>query len=226
MEKMKVLDQKACEWLEKMPPHTWVRAFFSEYPKCDILLNNSCEVFNKYILDAREMPILSMLEKIRGQLMTRYYNKQKELDQMQGSVCPKIRKKVLKNAEYANLCFVLPAGHGIFQVQSRDFQYRVDIIAKTCDCRRWNLTGIPCNHAISCLRHERIPAESVLPSCYSTEAFGRAYAFNIWPCRDQTLWEKMNGPEIKPPVYEKKVGRPTKSRRKQPYEVQGNMAQS
>jgi hypothetical protein len=62
-----------------------------------------------------------MLEKIRGQLMTRYYNKQKELDQMQASVCPKIRKKVLKNAKYANLCFVVPAGHGIFQVQSRDF---------------------------------------------------------------------------------------------------------
>ena len=83
------------------------------------------------------------------------------------------------------------------------------------------LTGIPCNHAISCLRHERIPAESVLPACYSTEAFGSAYGFNIWPCRDQTLWEKMDGPEIKPPVYEKKVGRPPKSRRKQPQEVQG-----
>jgi hypothetical protein len=107
MEKMKVLDKKAYEWLEKMPPHTWVRAFFSEYPKCDILLNNSCEVFNKYILDAREMPILSMLEKIRGQLMTRYYNKQKELDQMQGSVCPKIRKKVLKmlNMQTCVLCY-------------------------------------------------------------------------------------------------------------------------
>jgi len=102
-----------------------IRAFFSEYPKCDILLNNSCKVFNKYILDAREMPILSMFEKIRGQLMTRYYNKQKELEQMQGSVCPKIRKKVLKNSEYANLCFALPAGAGVFQVQSRDYQYRV-----------------------------------------------------------------------------------------------------
>jgi hypothetical protein len=114
MEKMKVLDQKAYECLEKMPPHTWVRAFFSEYPKCDILLNNSCEVFNKYILDAREMPILSMLEKIRSQLMSRFYNKYKELEQMQGSVCLKIRKKVLKNAEYANLCFALPAGQGVF----------------------------------------------------------------------------------------------------------------
>jgi hypothetical protein len=30
----------------------------------------------------------------------------------------------------------------------------------------------------------------------------------------------MNGQEIKPLVYEKKVGRPTKSRRKQPFEVQ------
>jgi transposase-like protein len=50
MEKMRLPDQKAFEWLEKMPPNTWVRAFFSTYSKCDILLNNSCEVFNKYIL--------------------------------------------------------------------------------------------------------------------------------------------------------------------------------
>ncbi|CAD6217990.1 unnamed protein product [Miscanthus lutarioriparius] len=61
MEKMKVLNKDAYAWLEKMPPNTWVRAFFSEYPKCDILLNNTCEVFNKYILEARELPILSML---------------------------------------------------------------------------------------------------------------------------------------------------------------------
>ncbi|XP_052134786.1 uncharacterized protein LOC127753347 [Oryza glaberrima] len=32
---------------------------------------------------------------------------------------------------------------------------------------------------------------------------------------------KVNGPEVKPPIYEKKVGRPPKSRRKAPYEVQG-----
>jgi len=31
----------------------------------------------------------------------------------------------------------------------------------------------------------------------------------------------VNCPKVLPPVYEKKVGRPTKSRRKQPHEVQG-----
>jgi hypothetical protein len=61
IEKMKVLNKDAYAWLEKMPPNTWVIAFFSEYLKYDILLNNICEVFNKYILEARELPILTMI---------------------------------------------------------------------------------------------------------------------------------------------------------------------
>jgi hypothetical protein len=37
-------------FVEEMAPNTWCRAFFSEFPKCDILLNNTCEVFNRYCL--------------------------------------------------------------------------------------------------------------------------------------------------------------------------------
>ena len=77
MDKMKLLNKDAHAWLEKMAPTTWVRTFFSEYIKCDILLNNNYEVFNRYILDARELPILSMLQRIKGQLMSRHYNKTK-----------------------------------------------------------------------------------------------------------------------------------------------------
>ena len=84
------------------------------------------------------------------------------------------------------------------------------------------MTGLPCSHAISCLRHERIPTESVVPNCYTIEAFRNAYGFTIWPCADKTEWAKVVGfPKVEPPVYEKKVGRPKKSRRKQPHEVTG-----
>jgi cytochrome c peroxidase len=41
------------------------------------------------------------------------------------------------------------------------------------------------------------------------------------PCSDKTNWLKMNGPHIQPLIYEKKIGRPSKSRRKQPHEIQG-----
>ena len=115
------------------------------------------------------------------------------------NVCPKIRKKRLKNAEYANTCYAVPAGKGIFQVQSGDFQYNVDIVGRHCDCRRWDLTGLPCSHAISCLRHERIPTESVVPHCYSVQAFAEAYGFSIWPCADKSEWFKVVGcPEVLP----------------------------
>jgi len=61
-----------------------------------MFLNNSHEVFNKYILDAREMPILSMIMKIKDQLMNRVYNKQQDVhDKWPGPICPKIRKKIL-----------------------------------------------------------------------------------------------------------------------------------
>ena len=89
------------------------------------------------------------------------------------------------------------------------------------------MTGLPCSHAISCLRHERIPTESVVPNCYTIEAFRNAYGFTIWPCADKTEWAKVVGfPKVEPPVYEKKVGRPKKSSRKQPHEVTGQEGSS
>jgi hypothetical protein len=61
----------------------------------------------------------------------------------------------------------------------------------------------------------------VLPWCYSTQAFSSAYVWNILPCNDKSTWENVGGPEFKPPVYEKRVGRPPKARRKAAQEVGG-----
>ena len=113
MEKMKALNEDANKWLEKMPPNTWVRAYLYEFPKCDILLNNNYEVFNSYILEARELPILSMLERIKCQLMTKHYNKQQELGKdIQGAFCPKIRKKGCKKCRVCKymFCFTIRIG--------------------------------------------------------------------------------------------------------------------
>ncbi|CAN6347796.1 unnamed protein product [Urochloa humidicola] len=65
------------------------------------------------------------------------------------------------------------------------------------------------------------PQESVMPYCYSIEAFLKAYESNIWPCNDKSRWVNVGGAEIRPPVYEKRVGRPPTSRRKAAHEVEG-----
>lgn len=47
MQEMKAFNEEAYVWLNNQVPSTWVRAFQSDLSKCDILLNNNCEVFSK-----------------------------------------------------------------------------------------------------------------------------------------------------------------------------------
>ena len=52
MAKMRVASEKAYKWVEALVPSTWIKAFYREFPKCDMMLNNHSEVFNNYILQA------------------------------------------------------------------------------------------------------------------------------------------------------------------------------
>lgn len=47
MDEMKELSQEAYHYLEAIDPSAWCRAYFHDFPKCDLLLNNHCEVFNR-----------------------------------------------------------------------------------------------------------------------------------------------------------------------------------
>uniref|UniRef100_A0A8R7QPE3 SWIM-type domain-containing protein n=1 Tax=Triticum urartu TaxID=4572 RepID=A0A8R7QPE3_TRIUA len=96
--------------------------------------------------------------------------------------------------------------------------YIVELNLLACSCQRWQLTGIPCSHSIACLRSERIKPDQMVNNCYSLNSYMQAYGANIMPLRDQTEWQQVNGPTVLPPSYEKKVGRPPKSRRKAPEE--------
>ena len=173
----------------------------------------------RYILEARELQILSMVDRIYRQLMTRHYNKQLESDKWQGDVCPKIRKKVEKVTEFANTCYVEGSGDGLFLVGDRGHDYIVDMHKKTCTCRRIQKGGVPCSHVIACCRNDRIDPLTMVDPCYSKEMFKKAYGNIIYPCKDRREWEDLHGPPIEPPLYQKHVGRPCTTRRQAPGEV-------
>ena len=175
------------------------------------------------ILEERDLCVLSMWENIRCIIMTRFYEKLKEAsEKWEGMICPKIRQKVRKNTDFAANCAAIPApvkGMGVFEVMSNQKHYIVELRKRSCSCRRWQLTGIPCCHAISSLRHERVRTALMVASCYKLTTFVQAYNCDIYPVGDRSEWPKTHGPDILPPYYEKKCGRPKKSRRKTPEEL-------
>jgi hypothetical protein len=69
------------------------QSFSSDFPKCDMLMNNHSEVFNSYFLEAREMPMLSMFETIFYKIMHRIVSKQKEAESMTDTICPKDKEE-------------------------------------------------------------------------------------------------------------------------------------
>ncbi|XP_020080199.1 uncharacterized protein LOC109703884 [Ananas comosus] len=217
---IKETDAVAYEWLADKPPQQWSRSHFREFPKCDMLLYNMCECFNRYILQARAKPILSMLEAIRCKLMNRLYMKMEAAEKYNGSICPKIIKKFEKLKEQSAVCWPQPAGSGKFQVGSSHGQFVVDLIQKTCSCRRWDLTGLPCPHAISAMLHENLRPEDYVHDCYSIETYKKCYAHLIKPINGQDMWTKTGQEPIQPPDNKKRPGRPKMARKKSASELQ------
>ncbi|KAL0461917.1 UNVERIFIED_CONTAM: hypothetical protein Slati_0079300 [Sesamum latifolium] len=75
MKSLKNFNEATHGWLSELNPRHWSRSHFRTYPKCDILLNNLCESFNSTILEARNKPLLGMLETIRIYLQKRLQSK-------------------------------------------------------------------------------------------------------------------------------------------------------
>jgi hypothetical protein len=115
---------------------------------------------------------------------------------------------------------VKPSGNFRFLVSTLELEkhYIVDMKTRTCDCNRWQLSGIPCHHVIACCRNDNINPENLVHSCYTVDAYMKAYAFNLAPLRGRIFWEKTNGVIVHPPLFTKVMGRPKKNRKKAPEE--------
>lgn len=72
----------------------WSRSKFTKNPKSDLIVNHLLECFNSYILDARDKPILTMLDTIRRKLMRRFQVNRASIAKMNEKLCPKIQVKV------------------------------------------------------------------------------------------------------------------------------------
>jgi hypothetical protein len=105
-----------------------------------------------------------MLETIFYKILQRIETKQRESQKWTGRICPKIKKKLDKYFEWSNECRVTPASNYLYAVSSHEFEqdYSVDFNTRACSCKRWQLSGIPCHHAIACCRKDRINQENLV----------------------------------------------------------------
>jgi hypothetical protein len=218
MAAMKRLSPAAHAYLEKIDPHTWARAYFNIGPKWDLVMNNICECFNSYIIKARDKPILTMLEMIRKKLMRRYQKKRQGIREYVGEWCPKILVKFEQCGKDAGECTAHYAGDGLYEVECSYGTFVVDLTHHTCGCMQWDMTGIPCPHAISAILHNSSKPEQYLHQYYSVENYKKAYDPMIYLVPSEDQWVKTGQDEVDPPIIRSTPRRPKKIRRRGPDE--------
>jgi hypothetical protein len=210
---------QGAEDMMKTDPQHWSRAFFRVGSNCDSVDNNMCESFNNSIMDARYFPVISMNEAIRKKVMVRIQENRTKSVNWTGTTCPNIFRKLKLNIERSGCCVVLWNGANGFEVQEKeDRKYVVDMTLRTCTCRYWQLSGLPCCHAISCIYKASRKLDDYIAPCYSIDAFRSTYSHVLQPIEGPGSWPISDMPKPDPPAYVKMPGRPKTERRREEWE--------
>ncbi|XP_019194863.1 PREDICTED: uncharacterized protein LOC109188688 isoform X2 [Ipomoea nil] len=221
MRELKALDVQAFQWLMQKHPAEWSRSHFSTNANSDMLVNNICESFNAMILDARDSPLIHCLEIVRKQVMLRLFECRKQATKWTGRICPAIANKISIFEKQAGGYWAYQSTEVLFQVKGATDQHQVDIGAKTCSCRKWDLNGIPCRHAICALwvKFGKAPLHDYVADCYTIETYKKAYSGCIHPMAGPQEWPHTDREPPLPPLFNTKVGRPRKLRKKSAGEI-------
>ncbi|GKB56201.1 hypothetical protein Tco_0912387 [Tanacetum coccineum] len=93
-----------------------------------------------------------MLEDIRIYMMQRVVISQNAMD-LEDIITPSVRRQLEKPKTQQRNWVVIPSGFQELEVSKRDESYGVNLVRKQCQYRFWEITGIPCVHAIAGYMH-------------------------------------------------------------------------
>ncbi|XP_057760884.1 uncharacterized protein LOC130981304 [Arachis stenosperma] len=205
--------------LNAIPPRFWSRSRFNFHSKCDTLVNNMCESFNGVIVESREKPIVTMLEDIRVYLMTRWAVNRERIKNFNGTLLPRIRMKLERRGRSAGEWRPYWSAAQTYEVVNGLNKFAVDLSAHECSCRKWQLSGILCTHAISCINFKGLDIDAFVDNCYKKAAYVKCYDSVINPLNGPDLWEKTSFDNVMPPPYRRPSHRPVKKRKRGPDEA-------
>ncbi|KAL5564328.1 hypothetical protein UlMin_027492 [Ulmus minor] len=116
----------------------------------------------------------------------------------------------------ARLCHAKWAGGFIFQVTTyTQDQLVVNLGDRCCSCRQFQLSGIPCGHALACIYSRNLNVYEYVDSFYKKESYEKTYAPIIYPMPHPDRWPNVRQNVILPSLFKQMPGKPKKARRRE-----------
>ncbi|XP_059654404.1 uncharacterized protein LOC132301142 [Cornus florida] len=143
-------------------------------------------------------------------------------DVLINNICESWNAALNKVKQQTTMCKVHYAGENKYGVQCYGISEAVDIDKRSCSCKVWNLTGIPCRHAVACIFIKRDSPEVCVYPFYQRETYMKCYSGMILPIPMERLMKTNTIDPLLPPHYRKPICTPKKARKKKNDDPKGS----
>jgi hypothetical protein len=215
MRQIRGIDASVAQYLNEADPTKWARSHFDGRRYC-IMTTNIAECLNGILKDARELPITKLVEHIRG-LLQKWFWERREAAAKMSTPMTKWAEKRLRRRSNKSRCYrVHPINLYEHHVVDGYLNGFVNLIEKTCTCRKFQLDQLPCRHALAACNLRRSSCYDFCSHYYHKETLATAYGSSIYPVGPMEEWDVPDDVQTRvvlPPKGRKPRGRPAKKRK-------------
>nr|XP_016438170.1 PREDICTED: uncharacterized protein LOC107764142 [Nicotiana tabacum] len=162
------VDRKTYDYLMEEPSERWARSC-SPRRRYDMLTTNIVESMNSVLLEARELPILRMMDFIQVKLQDWFYERRNKAEGTFYDVSCWVEEELKKRIDLAFTLNVFPVDSWRSRVEEEGITFLVDLNKRTCDCFQFQLDELPCIHAIAAIEKRNIKKSDFCSHCYREE---------------------------------------------------------
>ena len=133
------------------------------------------------------------LECIRLYLMTRFQENREKILRVSQIFVPMFWRGCIRKNWQPIGGLAYWAGQTQFEVKNGLQSFTIDLATTHCSCRKWDISGIPCAHAITCIFFNRQDVEQFVHPCYHVSTYKAYYEPIISPVNGQNMWRPSGG---------------------------------
>ncbi|XXG59581.1 hypothetical protein AAC387_Pa04g1641 [Persea americana] len=167
---------------------------------------------NSLLKEAREYPITKQVDAVRCKLMEFYDVRHRSSLDLHTRLTPYTEKILRKEFEDARRLGVRPASQYEYQVHFAQYIDVVHLDLRSCSCRRWDVLGIPCSHAMAAIQMSGVHPYDYCEHWFSSDVYRSTYNDIVHAIRDIGQWEVQSNMPILPPHARWQAGQPKKNR--------------
>ncbi|XP_043725055.1 uncharacterized protein LOC122671729 isoform X2 [Telopea speciosissima] len=209
-ESIKGISVEAYNWVIQSAPEHWANVLFGG-TRYNHMTANFGEMFYSWVSEANDLPITQMVDVLRGKMMELIYTRRVESNQWLTRLTPSVEEKLQKETLKARSLEVIFSRGSTFEVRGDSIEV-VDIDHWDCSCKGWQITGLPCSHAIAVFECTGRSPYDYCSRYFTTESYRLTYTESIHPISNidrLTLKESANTTvTVTPPPTRRPPGRP------------------